>query len=72
MSEKRKAEFSSPKAAEVSLCAHVRSSKTLLMDTKTGSHDFYVLQSIVFLLSFLQLFKNESFFGSRTGQNTEI
>lgn len=72
VSEKRKAELSSPKVAEVSVCAHVRSSKTLLMDTKTESHDFYVLQSIIFLLSFLQLFKIESFFGSRTEQNTEI
>lgn len=72
MSEKRKAELSSPKVAEVSVCVHVRSSQTLLMGTKTGSHDFYVLQSIIFLWSFLQLLKNESFFGSRTGQNTEI
>lgn len=72
MSEKRKAELSSPNVAEVSVCVYVRSSKTLLMDTKTGSHDFYVLQSIIFLLSFLRLFKNESFFSSRTGQSTEI
>lgn len=53
-----------------------------LTDAETWiSHDVYVLKSIsaspaaeiTFLWNFKQLFKkNESFLGSRTGQNTDI